>query len=92
VRIGGDYFDVVDTDYPLREMGQSTELQVRMTYRLSRAFNWYTRPIAEFLVGNFEEAALRLYAYRAESTRNHNRFTYRTVRVAAGQSTKSGPQ
>lgn len=35
---------------------------------VSTAFNWYTRPIAEFLVGNFEEAALRFYARRAEAS------------------------
>jgi hypothetical protein len=39
-----------------------------MKYRVSTAFNWYTRPIAEFLVGNFEEAALRFYARRAETS------------------------
>jgi hypothetical protein len=38
-----------------------------MKYRMSTAFNWYTRPIAEFLVGDFEEAALPFYAHRAET-------------------------
>lgn len=28
---------------------------------------WYARPIAEFLVGNFEEAGFRFYAHRAWS-------------------------
>ena len=36
-----------------------------MRYRVSTAFNWYTQLIAEFLVENFEEAALRFYAVRA---------------------------
>jgi hypothetical protein len=68
VRIGGRYFDVIDTEYALRETSGGTELRVRMTYRLSTAFNWYASPIARFLVGNFEEAALRFYANRAVAT------------------------
>lgn len=66
VRIGGAYFDVFDTEYTLREVSDGTELRVRMSYRVSTAFNWYTRPIAAFLIGNFEETALRFYAHRAE--------------------------
>ena len=66
VRIGGRYFDVIDTEYVLRKVNAGTELRVTMRYRVSTAFNWYTQPIAEFLVGNFEEAALRFYAIRAE--------------------------
>jgi hypothetical protein len=65
VRIGGAYFDVLDTEYALRAVKVGTELRVRMSYRVSTPFNWYARPIAEILVGNFEEAALRFYARRA---------------------------
>lgn len=68
VRIGGRYFDVIDTEYVLRKVNVGTELRVTMRYRVSTAFNWYTQPIAEFLVGNFEEAALRFYAIRAEKS------------------------
>jgi hypothetical protein len=69
VRIGGEYFDVIDTDYALHKVNAGTELRVTMHYRVSTAFNWYTQPIADFLVGNFEEAALRFYANRAENNR-----------------------
>jgi hypothetical protein len=68
VRIGGEYFDVIDTEYVLRKVNAGTELRVTMRYRVSTAFNWYTQPIAEFLVGNFEEAALRFYTIRAEKS------------------------
>ena len=68
VRIGGRYFDAIDTEYVLRKVNAGTELRVTMRYRVSTAFNWYTQPIAEFLVGNFEEAALRFYAIRAEKS------------------------
>jgi hypothetical protein len=42
VRIGGAYFDVIDTEYELLSVGSGTELRVRMKYRVSTAFNWYT--------------------------------------------------
>jgi hypothetical protein len=66
VRIGGAYFDVIDTEYALRPVPGGTEFSVRMTYRVSTTFNWYARPIADFLVGNFENAALDFYAHRAQ--------------------------
>jgi len=65
VRIGGAYFDVLDTEYTLRQLKSGTELRARMSYRVSTSFNWYARPIAEFLIGNFEETALEFYAHRA---------------------------
>jgi hypothetical protein len=68
VRIGGRYFDVIDTEYALRKLNALTELRVTMRYCVSTAFNWYTQPNADFLVGNFEEAALWFYAARAEKS------------------------
>ena len=67
VKIGGGYFDVLDTEYALRKIKGGTELRVRMTYRVSTPFNWYAKPIAQFLIGNFEEAALRFCAHRSQS-------------------------
>ena len=67
VRIGGAYFDVLDTEYTLREVSGGSELHVSMRYRVSTNFNWYVRPIAAFLVGNFEETALQFYGRRAQS-------------------------
>ncbi|HUK01499.1 MAG TPA: hypothetical protein VLW26_04395 [Steroidobacteraceae bacterium] len=68
VKIGGRYVDLIDTEYVLREVNAGTEIRVTMRYRVSTAFNWYAQPIADFLVGNFEEAALRFYATRAEGS------------------------
>lgn len=42
IRIGGACFDLIDTEYELLNVGSGTELRVRMKYRLSTAFNWYT--------------------------------------------------
>jgi hypothetical protein len=68
VRIGGEFFDMIDTEYTLREVAGGTELRSTMRYRLSTPFNWYTRPLAAFLVGDFEDAALNFYARRAEAS------------------------
>lgn len=68
VRIGGEYFDIIDTEYALRPgAGGRTELRVAMSYRVSTRFNWYAGRVAELLVGNFEETVLRFYARRAEA-------------------------
>ena len=67
VRIGGHYFDLLDTDYTLVPHGEQTELHIRMRYRVSTRFNWYAQPIAQWLIGNFEEVILGFYARRAEA-------------------------
>lgn len=68
VRIGGEYFDVIDTEYALQARADgTTALQIRMSYRVSTRFNWYAGRVAELLVGNFEETALRFYARRAQA-------------------------
>jgi hypothetical protein len=68
VRIGGTYFDMIDTEYSVREVRGGSELRVSMRYRISTNFNWYVRPIAAFLVGDFETTALHFYAHRAEQS------------------------
>jgi hypothetical protein len=65
VRIGGEYFDLIDTEYQLTSAGGHTALRVRMSYRVSTRFNWYAKPVAEMLTGNFEEVILDFYANRA---------------------------
>jgi hypothetical protein len=73
VRIGGEYFDVLDTAYSL-EPGRNgtTTLRVSISYRVSTRYNWYAQPVAELFVGNFEETALRFYAHRAEAQAARN--------------------
>ena len=67
VRIGGPHFDLLDTVYTLVPEAGGTRLKVSMSYRVSTQFNWYAEPLARWLIGNFEEVALRLYARRAEA-------------------------
>lgn len=68
VLIGGEYFDLVDTEYALVPAGNGTRLTASMSYRVSTHFNWYARLVARFLIGNFEDTALVFYARRAESS------------------------
>lgn len=67
VEIGGMYFDILDTEYALQRAQGGTTLSVRMSYRVSTQFNWYARPLADYLIGNFEDVILKFYARRAES-------------------------
>jgi hypothetical protein len=66
VRIGGHYFDLIDTEYVIEPTAVGSRVTVSMRYRVSTRFNWYARPLARFLVGNFEDTALAFYAVRAE--------------------------
>ncbi len=66
VKIGGDFFDLADTEYFLEPAGpHQTTLTVRMRYRVSTQFNWYAKRVASGLIGNFEENILALYAKRS---------------------------
>lgn len=67
VKIGGHYFDFKDTSYTLTPHGQTTELKLRMQYRVSTQFNWYADTVAQFLLGDVEEALLKLYRQRSET-------------------------
>jgi hypothetical protein len=65
VKIGGEYFDLIDTTYSVVSTPAGSELSVEMRYRVSTNFNWYAVPVARLLIGNFESAALAFYANRA---------------------------
>lgn len=68
VKIGGHYFDMIDTEYELAPLGaHSTELKISMHYRVSTPFNWYAKPVARLLIANFEEVILRFYRRRSTS-------------------------
>jgi hypothetical protein len=74
VRIGGEHFDLLDTEYSLQARPDgATTLRVAISYRVSTRFNWYAQPLAELFVSNFEETALRFYARRAEAQAARNR-------------------
>jgi hypothetical protein len=66
VKIGGHYFDMIDTSYSLTPIDAShTKLAIHMSYRVSTQFNWYADEIAQLLIGNFEEVILDFHSNRA---------------------------
>lgn len=66
VKIGGHYFDLIDTAYTLTPEGSgATRLDIRMDYRVSTDFNWYAKPVAALLFDNFGRVILDLYARRS---------------------------
>jgi hypothetical protein len=67
VVIGGHYFDLIDTAYTLVPQGESTQLQIRVRYRISTQFNFYAEWVAQALLGDFSETVLGLYRSRSEA-------------------------
>jgi hypothetical protein len=65
VRIGGSYFDLIDTSYTLLPEQSQTRLVVRFQYRVSTRFNWYAGPVLEHLLENAADTYLDLYRDRA---------------------------
>jgi hypothetical protein len=67
VRIGGEYFDLIETVYSISPAGDGmSRLSIEMKYRVSTQFNWYAKPIAKVLIENFCDVILDFYARRAE--------------------------
>lgn len=66
VLVGGYYFDIPDNSYRLTPRDGGTELTIRMSYRVTTQFNWYTEPFAQLLLGNFGEVVLDFYRRRSE--------------------------
>lgn len=67
VRVGGTYFDLVDTSYALQPEGDGTRMSIRVGYRVTTGFNWYAGPLARELVGNAAETILHFYKVRSEA-------------------------
>jgi hypothetical protein len=66
VVIGGRYFDVRDTSYELTPVAGGTLVHMTLRYRVSTRFNWYSAPIARWLLGNLAESNLAYYRQRSE--------------------------
>jgi hypothetical protein len=66
VRIGGEYFDIIESTYAIAPRGRGTILSLSTRYRVSTHFNWYAGRVGDFLIGDFEETVLAFYARRAE--------------------------
>jgi hypothetical protein len=68
VVVGGKYFDLVDTSYTLTPLGQGTQLDVLVNYRVSTNFNWYSGLLAQGLIDNTASTILHFYKVRSEKT------------------------
>lgn len=66
VRIGGEYFDIRTCTFTLTPRAAGTVLTLSTQYRVSTHFNWYAGAVGDFVVGDFVEKSLALYARRAE--------------------------
>jgi hypothetical protein len=66
VRIGGQYFDLLDTSYKLDPEAGGTRLSIHVTYRVSTHFNWYAGGLARVLVNDSARTILGFYKQRSE--------------------------
>lgn len=66
VVIGGKYFDLVDTSYELTPIGSGTQLKIKVSYRVSTNFNFYSRFVGKILVDDAAKTILRFYKNRSE--------------------------
>ena len=59
VVIGGRYFNLTDTDFRLTPLPDGrTRVRMRIGFTVDTAFNWYSRPMANWVLSNFAETAL----------------------------------
>ncbi len=68
VLIGGHYFDLQDTAFTLTPVAGGTMLCIQTHYRVSTQFNFYADWVAQRLLSNMLETALKFYQGRSEST------------------------
>ncbi len=62
VVIGGEYFDLLDTDFTLTPLPDGkTQMRIRIGFRVSTGFNFYAVPAAKLVLGNFAETAFAFY-------------------------------
>jgi hypothetical protein len=67
VVIGGEYFDLSDTDFTLQPLPDGrTHLKIRIGFHVNTDFNWYALPVAELVLGNFADSALDYFGRVSE--------------------------
>ncbi|MGE3800831.1 MAG: hypothetical protein AB7H80_07405 [Candidatus Kapaibacterium sp.] len=67
VRVGGEYFDVLDGGYRLLTLTDSTTLvELRCRYRLKTRFNWYARLWGNYIMDDFQRVILNVIRGRCE--------------------------
>lgn len=67
VKVGGKYFDVLDTAFTLTPLdAQRTQLTLDVNYRVSTEVNFYAGPLADWMFKDFSEVILDFYKKRSE--------------------------
>ena len=67
VEIGGQYFDLLTTDYRLEAVSPNqTKLILTIDYRLTTEINWYAKPWADYVLNEFSDVVLNVYKHRLE--------------------------
>lgn len=67
VKVGGTYFDLLNTSYTLRSEGSGTWLDISVKYRVTTHFNWYAAPWGHFFVNDTSKSLLNFYKKRSEA-------------------------
>ncbi len=67
VKVGGKYFDVLDTAFTLKPLdAQRTQLTLDVNYRVSTEVNFYAGPLADWMFKDFSAVILDFYKKRSE--------------------------
>ncbi|MFM2344380.1 MAG: hypothetical protein RLZZ210_990 [Pseudomonadota bacterium] len=68
VVIGGKYFNLQDTEYNLKAVGNNkTELSLKFSYTVNTNFNFYALPIGKIILDDFSKTILNMYKNRLET-------------------------
>ena len=67
VEVGGQYFDLLKTDYQLERIdAQTTKLILTIDYRVSTEFNWYSKLWIDYVLGEFSDVVMTIHKNRLE--------------------------
>lgn len=67
VKVGGKYFDVLDTAFTLTPLdAKRTKVTLDINYRVSTEVNFYAGPLADWMFRDFSEVILDFYRKRSE--------------------------
>lgn len=74
VKIGGEYFNLLKTDYKLNKIDDNTtEVTLIIDYKLSTEYNWYSKIWANYVLNQFSDVVMNIHKNRLE----HKSTAYR---------------
>ncbi|WP_111861451.1 hypothetical protein [Acinetobacter sp. CFCC 10889] len=69
VEVGGQYFDLLKTDYQLEKIDdQTTKLILTIDYRVSTEFNWYSKVWINYVLAEFSDVVMTIHKNRLEKS------------------------